>query len=268
MSKRLLFGVGAAGVGTLAALAAATPASATSDDALDGSTWFAVLSELNGSGAGGDAIMTVSDDGETMSVELVADGFNLDGPHAIHLHGIVEDGEVLASSCPTEAEDANGDGVVTVVEGAARYGTVQISLTNEGDTSPDSALAVDRFSSGTSIDYARTGIEIPEMLRSEAGKLHIVVHGIDENGNGTLDLDQTERSSLTDELPREATAPALCGTLTVLSEGTIETGLGAVAEPGGELPVTAIAGLSAAAIAAGGAGLAARRRLARRGTTG
>jgi hypothetical protein len=254
MYKRLLLGAAAAGLGLAIS---ASPAAADHE----GSVYFATLDELNDSGATGDAVITVSEDGETMSVELVAEGFNLDGPHAMHLHGIVEDGEVLASTCPTSADDANGDGVLTVLEGAPRYGAVQVSLTTEGDTSADSALAVERFPAGTSIDFSRSGIEIPDELKPGLSKLHFVVHGIDENGNGTLDLDQTERSSLTDDLPREGTAPALCGTLTVLSEGEIQTGAGGAVEDGQPVAALAIAGVSAAGIA-GLAGLTARRRLA------
>jgi hypothetical protein len=254
MNKRLLLAAAAAGLGVVWA---ASPAAADHE----GSAYFAELSELNDSGASGDAVMTISEDGETMTVELVADGLNLDGPHAMHIHGIVEDGEVLASTCPTLAEDTNGDGVVTVVEGAARYGAVQLSLTTGGDTSPDSALAVERFPSGTSIEYLRSGIEIPDVLKPGLSKLHFVVHGIDENGNGTLDLDQVERSSLTDDLPREATAPALCGTMTVLSEGAIETGDGGTAGPDLAWPLLALAGVSVAG-ATGAAAMTARRRLA------
>ncbi len=255
--KRALTTIGAGGI---AAVMLASPASA----AHEGSVYRADLTELNDSGASGSGTLTVSPDGETMTVDLQAAGFDLDGPHAIHLHGIVDGNDVLASSCPTSADDADGDGVLTVVEGAPRYGSVQISLTTEGDTSPQSALAVERYPAGTTIDYSRSGIPIPDGLKPELGKLHFVVHGIDENGNGTIDLDQVERSSLTDDLPREGTAPALCGTLTVQATGAIQTGAGGTAgnESGAGL---AQAGLLAGVAAAGlGGGGLIRRRLANR----
>lgn len=227
-----------------AALLAAAPASA----AHEGSVYTADLQELNGSGASGTATVTVSDDGETMAVQIDAQGLNLDGPHAQHIHGIVDGMTVSASACPTMADDADGDGVLTVAEGAPKYGGIQASLTTEGDTSPDSGLAVERFPAGTSISYSRTGIEIPDALKPELGKLHIVVHGIDENGNGTLDMDQEERSSLTDDLPREATAPALCGTLAAQASGPVQTGGGGTADRPADGAVetgAAIAGLAA-----------------------
>ena len=59
---------------------------AAADDA-GGLVYRADLTELNDSGATGSATFTVSEDGTTMDVEITADGFDLDGPHAMHLHG-------------------------------------------------------------------------------------------------------------------------------------------------------------------------------------
>lgn len=257
MKKRLTAAIAA----TSALLLTAAPASASHE----GSVYEGTLGELNNSGASGSAAITISEDGETMAVDLSASGLNLDGPHAMHLHGIVEGDDVLASTCPTMADDADGDGVLTVLEGVPKYGGVQVSLTTEGDTTPDSALAVDRFPAGTSIDYSRVEIPIPEVLKPNVGMLHVVVHGIDENGNGELDLDQEERSSLDEELPREATAPALCGTLAIQATGPVQTGAGGLADGTSDdarsnLPLAA--GVTAAA--AGGVAVVGltRRRLA------
>jgi hypothetical protein len=142
----------------------------------EGTTYSGTLNELNDSGATGNGTIEVSEDGETMTVSVTASGLAElnDGEggqigHAMHLHGIFngdsldEDPNDLfaASSCPDASFDEDGDGVVSVAEGAPAYGGVQVSLTTEGDTSGDSALAVDRFPVGTSIDYTRD-IEIPE----------------------------------------------------------------------------------------------------------
>ncbi|MEZ5182235.1 MAG: CHRD domain-containing protein [Acidimicrobiales bacterium] len=241
-----------------AGLLFAAPVSA----AHEGTVYTADLQELNGSGASGTATLTVSDDGETMSIQVDARNLNLDGPHAQHIHGIVDGMTVSASACPTMADDADGDGVLTVAEGLPEYGDIQTSLTTEGDTSPDSGLAVERFPSGTSISYSRTGIEIPDALKPELGKLHVVVHGIDENGNGKLDMDQEERSSLTDDLPREATAPALCGTLAAQAGGPVQTGAGGTATDvpsSGSSDRTGAVVVGVAAAAAGAVALRSRR---------
>lgn len=234
----------------LAVAALATPASA----AHEGSVYEATLSELNDSGASGTATITVSDDGETMTVQLNATGL-ADFPHAQHIHGIVTDGNVESSTCPPDSADSNGDGVIDVAEGAPFYGGVQVSLTTEGDTSGDSALAVERYPSGTTISYTRSGIDIPDELKPNLGKLHLVVHGVDENGDGQLNMDQEERSSLTDDLPREATLPALCGTLAATAT-TVQTGMGGTADTGTDTAAIALGGLAVLGLA----GTALRRR--------
>lgn len=198
----------------------------------EGTSYTGTLDELNGSGGSGEVTVTVSDDGDTFAVDLDADGLNLDGPHAMHIHGIVDGDEVQASACPTMDADADGDGVVDVVEGIPFYGSIQVSLTTEGDTSADSALAVERYPAGTSIDYYRDGIAIPDAVKPNIDKVHVVVHGLDENGNGMLDMDQETRSSLTDDFPREGTAPALCGELTAAAAGPVQTGGGGTADTG------------------------------------
>lgn len=234
-----------------ALLIATGPAAA----AHEGTSYTGTLSELNGSGGSGEVTVTVSDDGDSFDVDMAASGLNLDGPHAMHIHGIVEGDEVSASACPTMEADADGDGVIDVAEGVPFYGGIQVSLTTEGDTSPDSALAVERYPAGTTFDYSRDGITIPDPIKPNIDKLHVVVHGLDENGNGTLDLDQETRSSLTDDLPREGTAPALCGELTAVAAGPVQTGGGGTADTG--INGAAAAGLGLVAL---GGLFAGRRR--------
>ena len=99
--KKLLASLAVGGVTTLALVA---PAAA----AHEGSVYEGQLWPLNNSGASGSTTVTVSDDGETMTVMVAADGLNLDGPHAMHIHGIVDGDEVSASTCPTAADDSAG----------------------------------------------------------------------------------------------------------------------------------------------------------------
>lgn len=210
----------------LAVLALAAPAAAQ-DASQGGAVFTGQMSEVADNDPGdptGSGRIEVAEDGTTMTITLDAEGLT-DLPHAMHLHGIVEGDEVRASSCPTAELDADGDGVVNTAEGVPAYGTVQFSLTTTGDTSPDSALAVDRFPAGTSITYSRAGIPIPDTLQGNLDKVHFVIHGVDEDGNGELTSDQEERSSLDESLPREATLPALCGTL-VAAGGRVDTGDG------------------------------------------
>lgn len=227
----------------------------------EGTGYSGTLTELNDSGASGSADIQVSDDGDTMTVSFDASGLAPlnDGEgnqlgHAVHIHGISDgdlsddpaDGSFSASSCPdTNADDENGDGVLSVAEGAGAYGGVQVSLTNAGDTSPDSALAVERFDAGTSLDYSRE-ITIPSAMKDELSKVHIVVHGIDADGSGDLSDDQDRTSSLNEDLPIDATAPALCGTLTATSAGAVDTGAGGTATDANGALVLGLGGLALA----------------------
>lgn len=83
--------------------------------------------------------------------------------------------------------------MITVAEGAGAYGPVQVSLTTEGDTSADSALAVDRFPVRDA-SYTRT-IDVSDDVVSELSDPHIVIHGVDENGNGEYDGDAVSSST-------------------------------------------------------------------------
>lgn len=219
-----------------------------------GTTYFANLSELNGSGATGAVTLELNDDASQATVQVNVVGFEDDLPHAQHIHGEL----TSANQCPTPDADANGDGVVDVAEGLPSYGGIQVSLTTSGDTSADSGLAVDRFPTGNAT-YTRT-FDISEDVSDSLADLHIVIHGVDENGNGEYDGDA--RSSLDDSLPREATLPAACGQLALSSAGNagsggVATGAGGATDTSTSTPLVAL-GLAGAA-AAGGLGLRRRR---------
>ena len=100
-------------------------------------------------------------DGTSATVTIEATGLVEGAPHAQHFH-IGAKGE-----CPTDADDKDGDGFVSVTEGAPFYGDIGASLTTKGDTSPDSGLAIDRFPTDGSECYIRT-IEVSEDVASRS----------------------------------------------------------------------------------------------------
>ncbi|BDZ43168.1 hypothetical protein GCM10025865_24670 [Paraoerskovia sediminicola] len=213
---------------------------------------------LNGVDGSGSAMVWV--DGTTLKVEFQATGLLADSPHAAHIHY----GSDAKNQCPVAADDADGDGHITTSEGIPSYGTVQVSLTTSGDTSPDSALAVDRFdtAAGGDITYERGEIEVSQALADDisSGEAAVVVHGVDYNDNGTYDGD--EMSDLDPSLPAEATDPALCGIMNVsqmadMPAGGVQTGSGSTA---GVENIGLLAAGGAAALA-GGALLIRRRTL-------
>jgi hypothetical protein len=88
-------------------------------------------------------------------------------------------------------------------------------LTTTGDTSPKSALAVDRFpvaNAKGSVEYERT-FPVPADVAKNLGKKVIVQHGVDLNDNGKYDFEAAGKSELDPSLPQEATIPATCGVI-------------------------------------------------------
>ncbi len=169
------------------------------------------LLPLNNSGGYGRA--NVVFDGHHARVSIDAFDLAKGLPHAQHIHF----GKDARHECPTAFDDSNLDHRVNVAEGAPAYGPIVKSLTKEGDTSPDSALAVDRFPTapkGQEHYDRRINFSDHAVARAiKNGKGVIVIHGVDYNGNGEYDFEGAGESELDPNLPAEATDPAICGVL-------------------------------------------------------
>ncbi len=211
---------------------------------------------LNDAPGSGEAMIEV--EGTTLSFTLAYDGLLAEAPHAAHIHY----GEDAMNQCPTADADEDSSGTINTSEGAPFYGGIVVSLTTEGDTSPDSGLAVDRFGVGDDVSYSRGDVEVTAEVAEDilSGESVVVVHGVDHDGSGAYDGDTV--SDLDPSLPTEATDPALCGVVSAsqmdeVPAGGVDTGQAAVG--GADL---AVAGGGVAALLAGGALLVARRRTA------
>ena len=162
---------------------------------------------LNGVPGSGTAIVSVR--GTRVDVTMQAGGLLADAPHAAHIHF----GAQARHECPGAADDADGSGTLNTSEGAPAYGPVRVSLTKTGDTSPASALAVDRFDTapGGHLAYQRGHIKVDQDVAKAIREGHavIVIHGVDHNHDGAYD--GATPSDLAPALPTEATDPALCG---------------------------------------------------------
>jgi len=64
--------------------------------------------------------------GDKLHVELEAEGLEPGKPHPQHIHGFV--GTDKNSTCPGVEADSNGDGIISVQEGAPSYGPVVLAL--------------------------------------------------------------------------------------------------------------------------------------------
>jgi hypothetical protein len=171
------------------------------------------LAPLNNSGASGTANLAL--EGDQLTTDIASEGLAPNLPHAQHIHGR----EQAMSECPTLANDQDGDGLVNTTEGEPSYGPILTSFTTEGDTSPESGLAVDRFpvanEDGT-LTYGRT-FEVPTNVADRLGEFAVVQHGVDLNGNGVYDEEAAGPSDLDPSLPQEATIPANCGVIVPVS---------------------------------------------------
>lgn len=180
---------------------------------------------LNGVNGSGTASVAVT--GTTIKVTLAASGLLAGSPHAAHIHF----GAGARHECPIASDDSNKDGHLNTTEGGPAYGPVVVSLTKTGDTTAASTLAVDRFdtAAGGKISYERGSIEVSQDVADaiSAGKAVAVIHGVDYNNNGKYDGDT--KSDLAPALPTEATDPALCGALSAMPTGGVQTGAGGAA---------------------------------------
>ena len=168
------------------------------------------MNSLNKSGARGHAEVEVMQ--RRLDIEIDVRGLAPDLPHAQHIHF----GAEARHECPTVADDTNGDSRLTTTEGAPAYGPIRVSLTTRGDTSPASALAVDRFPTAPMgmEHYDRKTHTQKNVARAiRQGKAVVVIHGVDYNDNGKYDFRSAGKSELDPNLPAEATDPAVCGVL-------------------------------------------------------
>jgi hypothetical protein len=169
----------------------------------------AELNPLNRSGADGHAVLE-KEGNKKLETEIHTEDLAPKLPHAQHIHGFKK----AVSECPALAA-SGADNLITTAEGLPAYGPIQVSLTTKGDTSPASALAVDRFpvanAKGT-VDYERT-LSVSRNVYRNLGEKAIVQHGVDLNGNGRYDFKAAGKSELDPSLPQEATIPANCGVI-------------------------------------------------------
>jgi hypothetical protein len=168
----------------------------------------AELNPLNRSGAEGHAIL--HKEGGKLDAKIYSHGLAPKLPHAQHIHGFKQ----AVSECPALAASGR-DSLITTAEGLPSYGPIRVSLTTRGDTSPASALAVERFPVANSVGfvgYDRT-FSVPSSVAKDLGKKAIVQHGVDLNHNGRYDFKSAGASELDPSLPQEATLPANCGVI-------------------------------------------------------
>jgi hypothetical protein len=145
--------------------------------------YMADIGELNGSGAQAQAILTIDEDTNTLTVVISAKGVEAGLVHPQHIHGFLDGRD---ANVPTSAVDVDQDGFIELAEGAETYGPVLLSLTSPpgGElsgfpTAPDGSYL---FSQTYQLPAGDLPADPMLWLRE------IVVHGMtvpDGVGNGT-----------------------------------------------------------------------------------
>lgn len=160
------------------------------------------LRPLNASGARGQAELRQSADGKTLTVSIQASGLEPGGVHVSHIHGLSENGQSVDSTCPTQAQDSDGDGFVELEEGGVKYGPILVDFMN---IDPDQD---GRVNFRKEFDISGSQQALPLQMR------HIVVHGksVGAVGEGTPgEVDGTAGF--------KTVLPVLCGEIRVAGGG-------------------------------------------------
>lgn len=201
----------------VSALVVAAAATATSGSGMKPQKYAATLAPVphdptadGGSNVTGRAKLQLR--ANDLKVFVKAAGLSPDLPHAMHIHG--KDAPELAQ-CPGAESRAGGvsDQLIETVDGLPDYGPIQVSFTVSGDTTPASALALDRFKEAKPngrLSYHRT-ISIPPDVAGRLDDMHIVIHGDDINHNGAYDPGPITALGA----PLEAELPVACGEIHV-----------------------------------------------------
>jgi len=129
-SKRTAIGLAIAQALLTAAGTAGLPAVAGAQDDQSNAAYVAHLSALNttvtGLKAVGEATFTMK--GDSLTIAVNASGLPKDIEHWQHFHGFTDGRQ---ATCPAKAADANGDGIIDVVETGVAAGTTMVPFSGD-----------------------------------------------------------------------------------------------------------------------------------------
>jgi hypothetical protein len=114
----------------MAAAAAGLPTVAGAQTGQSDAVYVAHLAALNatvtGSKAAGEATFTIR--GDSLTIAVNASGLPKDIEHWQHFHGFTDGRQ---ATCPAKAADANGDGIIDVVETGVAAGTTMVPFSGD-----------------------------------------------------------------------------------------------------------------------------------------
>ncbi|THE17003.1 hypothetical protein [Kocuria rosea] len=219
----------------------------------------AELAPVNSSTTTGSVVVDVTGGEAVLTVEVAGAPALFQGapyPHAQHIH---IGGQGL---CAPPTADADGDGAVSSMEGQPWTGGIGASLTTSGDTTPASAVAIDRFPAGDAYTYQRTvPVDAAMVAALQNGTAVVNVHGADSAALSAAA--QVKVNPMAPDLPLASDIPVACGVLApaqmAVPEGPADTG---VETAGTGSDTNGIIGAAVLGMLALGAAVGVRRRVA------
>ena len=172
---------------TIGAMAAAAAMAMAGTAQADTFFYEATLRDLSGLGGSAAARLAHDTAAGTLRVDVRAKGFEPDMLHIQHIHGPFDaEGNPSDAVTPGLEDDADGDGVVELLEGLPKYGPILLNLFDEDETGngfdgfPVAAAPNGSFSFSNTYDLATTtafaeGIEPEDLLPLEFREM--VIHG-------------------------------------------------------------------------------------------
>lgn len=143
--------------------------------------YLAKLMPLNDSGVRGQAILFL--EGNELTVRVIATGLEPNMPHPQHIHGFEDKRN---SVCPPESADTDGDGLISLVEGAPFYGPVLLSLYEPIDEFPvatnSGLIRFERTFTLGETEFEEEGQVISKEDLMPLINRAIVLHGMTVNG--------------------------------------------------------------------------------------
>jgi len=188
-------------------------------------TYRAELSALNasvtGSEASGEVVLTIS--GDDLTIRITVEGVPADMMHLQHFHGFPEAGK--AAHCATMEQDANGDGIVDLIETEPVSGTTMVpfhddpvSMAVVNDTYPkadaNGAYTYEKTVSLKALEAAFAKAFPDSNGNLDLGHRVVYIHGIPDS----QELPSTVASL--GDIPAQITIPIACGELKVAEAGT------------------------------------------------
>jgi hypothetical protein len=219
-SKRTGMGLAIAQAALMAAATAGLPAVAGAQEDQSHAAYVAHLSALNTAVTGvktaGEATFTIK--GDSLTIAVNASGLPKNIEHWQHFHGFTDGRQ---ATCPTRAADANGDGIIDVVETGAAAGTTMVPFSGDpvsmdvphGTYPKASATGTLHYKETVSLSALQTAFgKAFDGQKLDLDRRVVFLHGVP----ATTKLKASVASL--GPIPAQVTLPIACGEITRVKE--------------------------------------------------